>query len=337
MAMWSYQDQPGEPRISALNPFSVTRMLPIPAHHAEFLCCALSNHPALVAVAGGMEYHKFTLTSLFCIWKIPQNPMETIYGPWVDRRRKMQRVRCTCLSEDGSLALAAFQNDPTNAGELVQYRAIPDEPDNLWEASTIEVPGTGYILNLSASADLCMVMIVSFSITAPYHSIHALDGKSGLIMRSWTTSQLAYTAVDSTGRFVTIFYREQFYIYHRDENTGLLSKSPIHVVDVTEVCRHSGFCVINTEGTAIIGAMYPTSDLGIWSTRIGALLARLQGHTSVPCSICANPDLSTVITTGQDGTIRVWRLEELFLDFNVAVADAGLAKLQMAINKVNIF
>jgi hypothetical protein len=206
MVMWSYQDQPGEPIISVLPPFSITRMLPIPDHYAEFLCCELSNHPALVAVAGVMEYHKFTLTSLFCILKIP-------------------RARFTCLSEDGSLVLAAFQYDPTYAGELAQYRAKPDEPDNLWEASTIEVPATGNICNLSASADLCMAMIVSFSITAPHHSIDALDENSGLVMRFWTTSQLAYLAVFFTGRYATISYREQFCIYHIDENTGLLLKS----------------------------------------------------------------------------------------------------------------
>jgi hypothetical protein len=163
-----------------------------------------------------------------------------------------------------------------------------------------EGDGTRGLCAISADAS---IVVVASNASGGRGSVHAIETQTGALVHAWTfPAPITDLAMDAAGErlFIASFGRLAVW--------SLRTRSRLHEL-AGYVPVFGSRCAVSADGRVVLA---PTSDtaFGVWNADTGTLRAYLGGHAGMSYACAINALGTLAITTGADGTLRMWDVGE---------------------------
>jgi hypothetical protein len=215
------------------------------------------------------------------------------------------------ITPDGRTLIAAYCGAHMGSGNtVVRYDLVSRSA-----AAVYRFIGDGTRSLCSISADAAVIAV---SVTVHgLGSVHAIDTRTSAAVSVWTFSTpVSDLALDAAGERFVVAADGRLSMWRVQGGAKL---HELHGFDPFFASR----CAFSADGRVVIAHASKTA-FGVWDAGTGALVAFLEGHASMSYSCSMDAKAALGISTGADGTIRLWNLSTIFNPRTEALAQTDV-------------
>jgi WD40 repeat protein len=216
------------------------------------------------------------------------------------------------ITPDGRTLIAVYCGANTGSGNTaVRYDLIARSATSVYRFIG---DGTRSVCAISADASVIAVSVTVHGLG----SIHAIDARTSAVVSVLSFSTpVTDLAMDAAGAHLVVAAEGRLSLWRVQGGGAKLHE--LHGFDTFSASRSA----FSSDGRVVIAHASKTA-FGVWDARTGALVAFLEGHAGMSYSCAMDAKGALGVSTGADGTIRMWNLSTVSDTRTEAVAHSDM-------------